>query len=102
VPLRSGSGTRIKIFEAMAMGKAVVSTTMGAEGLPVSHGENIILADDPADFARQVVQLLRDPQRRAQLGRAARRLVAENYGWPSVAAHFDRIMQAVLGRANSA
>jgi polysaccharide biosynthesis protein PslH len=52
VPLRSGSGTRIKIFEAMAMGKAVVSTTMGAEGLPVRHGENIVLADDPADFAR--------------------------------------------------
>src|ERR1035438_5660093 len=75
VPLRSGSGTRIKIFEAMAMGKAVISTTMGAEGLPVRHGENIVLADDPADFARQVVQLLREPQRRAQLGRAARRLV---------------------------
>lgn len=99
VPLRSGSGTRIKIFEAMAMGKAVVSTTMGAEGLPVRHGENIILADDPSDFARQVVQLLRDPQRRAQLGRAARQLVEENYGWPSVAAHFDQIMQAVVGHA---
>jgi polysaccharide biosynthesis protein PslH len=96
VPLRSGSGTRIKIFEAMAMGKAVVSTSMGAEGLPVRHGENIVLADDPADFARQVVHLLRDPQRRAQLGRAARQLVEENYGWPSVAAHFDQIMQAVV------
>src|ERR1022692_4007889 len=96
IPLRSGSGTRIKIFEAMAMGKAVISTTMGAEGLPVRHGENIVLADAPADFARQVVQLLRDPQRRAQLGRAARQLVEENYGWPSVAAHFDQIMQAVV------
>jgi sugar transferase (PEP-CTERM/EpsH1 system associated) len=95
VPLRSGSGTRIKIFEAMAMGKPVVSTTMGAEGLPVSHGENIVLADDPTDFARQVVELMRDPQRRAQLGRSARRLVEENYGWPSVAARFDQIMQAV-------
>jgi len=99
VPLRSGSGTRIKIFEAMAMGKAVVSTTMGAEGLPVHHGENIILADDPADFARQVVQLLRDPQRRAQLGQAARQLVEEHYGWPSVAAHFEQIMQAVVDHA---
>jgi sugar transferase (PEP-CTERM/EpsH1 system associated) len=99
VPLRSGSGTRIKIFEAMAMGKAVVSTTMGAEGLPVRHGENIILADDPGDFARQVVQLLRDPQRREQLGRAARQLVEEHYGWPSVAAHFDQIMQGVVSRA---
>lgn len=99
VPLRSGSGTRIKIFEAMAMGKAVVSTTMGAEGLPVCHGENIVLADDPTDFAHQVVQLLRDPRRREQLGRAARQLVEENYGWPSVAAHFDRIMQAVVSHA---
>ena len=99
VPLRSGSGTRIKIFEAMAMGKAVVSTTMGAEGLPVRHGENIILADDPADFARHVVQLLRDSQRRVELGRAARQLVEENYGWPSVAAHFDRIIQSVVGHA---
>jgi sugar transferase (PEP-CTERM/EpsH1 system associated) len=99
VPLRSGSGTRIKIFEAMAMGKAVVSTTMGAEGLPVRHGENIILADHPADFAGRVVQLLHDPEHRAQLGRAARKLVEENYGWPSVAIHFEQIMQTVAGRA---
>ena len=96
VPLRSGSGTRIKIFEAMAMGKAVVSTSMGAEGLPVRHGDNIILADDPADFARQVVDLLRDPLRRQRLGHAARQLVEENYGWPAVAAYFDRVMQAAL------
>ena len=96
VPLRSGSGTRIKIFEAMAMGKAVVSTSMGAEGLPVKHGENIILADDPDDFARQVVELLRDAPRRQQLGSAARKLVEENYGWPAVAAYFDSIMQAAL------
>jgi sugar transferase (PEP-CTERM/EpsH1 system associated) len=99
VPLRSGSGTRIKIFEAMAMGKAVISTTMGAEGLPVRHGDNIILADDPADFAHQVVQLLRDPGRRMQLGRAARQLVEENYGWASVAARFDQIIQTVVSRA---
>jgi glycosyltransferase involved in cell wall biosynthesis len=72
---------------------------MGAEGLPVQHGENIILADDPADFARQVVQLLRDPQRRAQLGQAARQLVDQHYGWPSVAAHFDQIIQGVVHRA---
>jgi len=100
VPLRSGSGTRIKIFEAMAMGKAVVSTTLGAEGLPVRHGENIILADDPADFAGQVVQLLRDPQRRAQLGQAARRLVEESYGWAAVAAKFEQVMQAVVSGVN--
>ncbi|MGD0359272.1 MAG: glycosyltransferase [Bryobacteraceae bacterium] len=99
VPLRSGSGTRIKIFEAMAMGKAVVSTRMGAEGLPVRDGENIVLADDPADFAREVAQLLRTPDRRAKLGQAARQLVEENYGWPSVAAHFDQIMHSVIRQA---
>jgi glycosyltransferase involved in cell wall biosynthesis len=92
VPLRSGSGTRIKIFEAMAMGKAVVSTTLGAEGLPVRHGENIILADDPADFARRVVDLLRDPPHRQRLGQAARQLVEESYGWPAVAAYFESII----------
>jgi sugar transferase (PEP-CTERM/EpsH1 system associated) len=99
VPLRSGSGTRIKIFEAMASGKAVVSTVMGAEGLPVTHGENIILADEPADFARAVVALLRDPERRERLGRAARGLVEQNYGWPSVGAYFDRIVQSVALKA---
>jgi sugar transferase (PEP-CTERM/EpsH1 system associated) len=99
VPLRSGSGTRIKIFEAMASGKTVVSTSMGAEGLPVSHGENIILADEPADFAREVVALLRDPERRGRLGAAARELVERSYGWPSVGAYFDRIMQSVALQA---
>jgi sugar transferase (PEP-CTERM/EpsH1 system associated) len=93
VPLRSGSGTRIKIFEAMAMGKAVVSTPLGAEGLPVRHGDNIVLAEDSANFARQVIELLRDPQKRERLGRAARKLVEENYGWSSVAACFDEILQ---------
>ncbi len=99
VPLRSGSGTRIKIFEAMAMGKAVVSTSMGAEGLPVRRGVNIVLADDPADFARQVVQLLRDPLRRAELGRAARQLVERDYSWSSVAAAFDEILRGTHQRA---
>lgn len=98
VPLRSGSGTRIKIFEAMAMGKAVVSTTMGAEGLPVRHGENIILADDPADFARRVAGLLRDPQRRADLGRAARQLVQQSYSWTAVASTFNEILHRTYQR----
>lgn len=97
VPLRSGSGTRIKIFEAMAMGKAIVSTTLGAEGLPVRHGKNIILADDPADFAREVVSLFSNAARRRELGDAARQLVERNYGWPSVAAHFNRVLASVSG-----
>ena len=57
VPLRIGGGTRLKIFEAMAMGKAVVSTAVGAEGLPVDGGEHLLLADEPRGFARGVVRL---------------------------------------------
>ena len=91
VPLRVGSGTRLKIFEAMAMGKAVVSTTLGAEGLPITNGENIVLADTPEEFARRVSQLLRDPAERARLGAAARQLVERHYSWATVSLHFDEV-----------
>jgi len=96
VPLRSGSGTRIKIFEAMAMGKAVVSTSIGAEGLPVRDGENILLADEGGDFARKIVNLLRDPATRNRLGQAGRRLVESEYSWSSVAERFDSILRRVV------
>ncbi len=102
VPLRIGGGTRLKIYEAMAMGKAVVSTTIGAEGLPVQHGENILIADAPEDFARQTVTLLRDAGRRNQIGVAARNLVAENYTWASVAKGFADVLQQVAESASSA
>ena len=92
VPLRIGGGTRLKIFEAMAMSKAVVSTSVGAEGLPVLAGENILLADAPADFAHSVVALLRDPGQRQRLGTAARTLVQQNYSWPKVAERFARTL----------
>jgi glycosyltransferase involved in cell wall biosynthesis len=89
VPLRVGGGTRLKICEALAMGKAVVSTTVGAEGLPLVPGEHFVRADAPADFARAVIALLRDPDRSRALGAAGRRLMAEQYSWPQVAGHFD-------------
>ena len=95
VPLRIGGGTRIKIFEAMAEGKPVISTTLGAEGLPVTHEQNIILADRPADFAARTVELLRDPRRRESLGSAARKLVEENYSWTSVARQFAEVLARV-------
>jgi sugar transferase (PEP-CTERM/EpsH1 system associated) len=88
VPLRVGSGTRIKIFEAMAMEKAVVSTTTGAEGLPITHGQNIVLADEPATFAEATVRLLRDEQERRRLGRAAAEMVRAKYTWHAVATEF--------------
>ena len=101
VPLRVGGGTRLKIFEALAMGKAVVSTTVGAEGLPLVPGEHFIAADDPALFARAVVSLLRDPGRRRVLGDAGRRLVEERYSWPQVAREFESGFRKVLPHASS-
>jgi polysaccharide biosynthesis protein PslH len=98
VPLRIGGGTRLKIFEAMAMGKAVVSTSVGAEGLPVRHGENILLADTPDDFARSVMSLLRDSKQRKRLGTSARALVQERYSWPRVAESFAHALQDVITR----
>jgi polysaccharide biosynthesis protein PslH len=80
----------------MAMGKAVVSTSVGAEGLAVRSGENIILADTPNDFAQAVISLLRDPRRRQQLGAAARTLVQENYSWTMVANDFASTLQEVI------
>jgi sugar transferase (PEP-CTERM/EpsH1 system associated) len=101
VPLRIGGGTRLKIFEAMAMGKAVVSTTVGAEGLPVTHGEHLLIADEPGTLARSIVRLLRDVDRRRALETAARALVVERYDWSAVAgaleAALDRAARGVRG-----
>jgi sugar transferase (PEP-CTERM/EpsH1 system associated) len=85
VPLRIGGGTRLKIFEAMAMGKAIVSTAVGAEGLPVTEGEHLLLADEPHAFARDIVRLMRDGHRRNELERAARAFVVAAYDWSAVA-----------------
>jgi sugar transferase (PEP-CTERM/EpsH1 system associated) len=85
VPLRIGGGTRLKIFEAMAMERAVVSTAVGAEGLPVSDGENVALADAPQAFADAVSGMLEAPMRAAALGAAAADLVRTSFGWDRVA-----------------
>jgi glycosyltransferase involved in cell wall biosynthesis len=90
VPLRAGGGTRLKIFEALAMGKAVVSTSVGAEGLAVTHGHNIAIADEPEAFARQVIELLRDPAGRHALGSAGRQLVESRYSWEHASREFER------------
>jgi protein-tyrosine-phosphatase/glycosyltransferase involved in cell wall biosynthesis len=95
VPLRIGGGTRLKIFEALAMGKAVVSTGVGAEGLPLAPGSHFLQADAPEEFARAVVGLLRDPVRRRSLGEAGRRLVETRFSWPTVA----EILETRLGEA---
>jgi glycosyltransferase involved in cell wall biosynthesis len=89
VPIRIGGGTRLKIFEAMSMAKAVVSTTVGAEGLPVTDGRDVLIRDTPQAFASAVVALLRDPARRAPLERAARDLVVADCDWSAVAEQLD-------------
>ena len=96
VPLRIGGGTRLKIFEAMAMSKAVVSTPVGAEGLPVQAGDNILLAEAPRDFADSVISILRDPEERKRMGASARVLVQENYSWPKVAENFVRTLHEAV------
>jgi polysaccharide biosynthesis protein PslH len=98
VPLRVGGGTRIKIYEAMGMERAVVSTTIGAEGLDVTDGEHIVLADDPASFADAVVALLRAPERAAAIGRSAAAHVRTHFGWGSVAEQFAARCSAAASR----
>jgi glycosyltransferase involved in cell wall biosynthesis len=83
VPLRVGGGTRMKIFEAIAMGKAVVSTTVGAEGLPLIDGRHYLKADSPKHFAEAVLGLLEDPAKRKSLGDAGREHVVQHFSWPS-------------------
>ena len=97
VPLRIGGGTRLKVFEALSMGKAVVSTAVGVEGLPLEPGRHYLRADAPADFASAVVALLRDPARRRALGEAGRNLTQERYAWSQVASQFSACCEAALG-----
>jgi len=84
-PLRSGSGTKLKILNAMAQGKAVVTTTIGAEGIEAVPDKDFIIADEPADFARRVLQFVRDPAAAAAMGRNSRCLVERLYDWRVIA-----------------
>src|SRR4051812_31126132 len=99
VPLRIGGGTRLKIFEAMAMGKPVVSTTIGAEGLPVTPGTDLVIADTANAFAEAVVRLFRNEPERRRVGAAAQRLVAERYDWSAVFGHLEEALEGAAGRS---
>ena len=93
VPLRIGGGTRLKIFEAMAMGKAMVSTSIGAEGLDVQHGRDLMLADNAQSFATGILYLLRDPALRRRYEDAAAKLAAQ-YDWSHIARRFAEVLQS--------
>ena len=97
VPLLVGGGTRLKIYEAMAMSRAVVSTGIGAEGLPVVPEKHFLKADDSNSFAEAVNRLLASEETRQSLGETADRFVRENYGSEAVARQFERICFNVVG-----
>lgn len=95
VPLRMGGGTRLKILEAMAMGKAIVSTRIGAEGLSYLDRRDLVIADSPELFAREVVTLLRKGKMRRELGKNARALVEKRYDWTLIAPMFESVYAQV-------
>jgi len=100
VPLRVGGGTRLKIYEAMATAKAVVSTTVGAEGLDVYHGRDIMLADDPRSFAQAIIMLLRDSNLRKRYEKAAAE-TAGQFGWAAIADRFGEVLHSVVDNQSS-
>lgn len=101
VPLRIGGGTRIKIFEAMAAGRAIVSTSLGAEGLPVEDGVDILLADTAEAFVAAIARLLDDPALRARLGAAARAKMVARYSWEQAARIFAEQCAAAAERVRT-
>lgn len=96
VPLRSGSGTRLKILEAMAMRRPVVSTAIGCEGLVAKNDRHLLIRDDPAEFAQAVINLLNDTGKWNQLANAGRELVEEHYGWNVLAGLMARTWQNLI------
>jgi polysaccharide biosynthesis protein PslH len=96
VPLRIGGGTRLKIYEAMAMQMPVISTTVGAEGLPVKDNEEILLADTPEEFATKVLSVLNDKNFSETLGLRAAETVRTRFGWSRVADQFEEICEEAI------
>jgi len=98
VPLLSGSGTRLKILEAMAMGKAIVSTSIGAEGIEYTHEKNIVIANDAEQFAESILILFQNRDYRKKLEESAKLLVAEKYSWNIMAKKLEKIYMDLIER----
>jgi glycosyltransferase involved in cell wall biosynthesis len=93
VPLRVGGGTRLKLLEAMSMSKAIVTTSLGCEGIVTEHNRELLFADDPAAFAAATVELMRDRERRRALGEAARKLAVSRHDWRSITPLLERVYE---------
>lgn len=91
VPLRMGGGTRLKVLQAMAMAKPIVSTRVGAEGIAAQPGQDLLVADGAADFARATLDLLDDSERRAALGASARELAVSRYAWSEIVPRMEAV-----------
>ncbi|HEY4812103.1 MAG TPA: glycosyltransferase [Solirubrobacteraceae bacterium] len=96
VPLRSGGGTRLKILDAFASERPVVSTRIGAHGIEVEDGEQLLLGDEPREFAQQVVRLLGDAHLRSRLSINGRRLIDERYHWRAIAEQYIDVLDALI------
>ena len=101
VPIRIGGGTRLKIYEAMAMELPIISTTIGAEGLPVRDGDEILLRDTPEEFAAAVVKLLTDKEAAKKIGSQAAKTVREKFGWQKVSDDFAALCERAVERRNT-
>jgi glycosyltransferase involved in cell wall biosynthesis len=99
-PIIDGGGTRLKILDAVAMGKAVVSTTIGAEGLDVTPGEHLLVADEPDEFARRVGEVLGGDSLRQRLGACGRALVERLYSWEVITRHLGEAYQCAVEPGN--
>jgi glycosyltransferase involved in cell wall biosynthesis len=97
-PIIDGGGTRLKILDALAMGKAIVSTTIGAEGLDTRKDREILIADRPEEFAVQVLRVLQDSQLRKHLSTQGRVLVEKLYSWNVVASHLEQAYRCALDK----
>jgi len=96
VPLRIGGGTRLKILDAMAMKKAIVSTSVGCEGIEVVPGKDIVVEDHPVDFANQVVKLIKNPNLTESLGENARNLVENRYNWDVIYRKMNNVYNSLV------
>jgi glycosyltransferase involved in cell wall biosynthesis len=96
LPLRIGSGQKHRVFQSLAMEKPVVTTSVGAEGIALEHDVNAVLSNDAATIARLIVELLRDPARRARIGRAGRQLVLDRYQWAANYRLLDRVFEEAV------
>ncbi|HEX7024151.1 MAG TPA: glycosyltransferase, partial [Gemmatimonadales bacterium] len=101
VPLRVGGGTRLKIFEAMAAGTPVISTTIGAEGLPLTPGDHLLIGDSSDQLARAAIRLLQDPEAAARMAAAAAALVRSRFGWDAAARAFATVCESARSRRNT-